>query len=461
MLVCRALEHPVTHRENNNMAGVVAGGSFSRAGVAVALMAASVAHAQVSDQSTDQVRTLVESGRSAQAYESFCRDARDFPQRDLWCGIALVDIGRAGEAAIALERYVLVNPEDARGRLELARAYYHAGDDVRARAEFEAVQAMKPPANVQVGINRYLDALFQRESLYRRRTLLYIEGGIGYDSNVNGGVSQADISLPVLGPVTVLSAGVEKSDGFGFTAIGGQINQPFAPGFSVFGSFDAQGTFYQSENDFNLAALSASAGAGYERGANIFALSATYGDLRIDSDSYRRSNGIGFEWRHALSQLSSIAVVPQYARLSYTGLNDIRDADLAAISINYRRAWLVNWQPALNFGVFYGDEHSRRDRPDLVRSLVGANIELALSPSPRWALSASAGYTRSEYDAPVPLLDVTRDDDFWSAGARAVYFFGGGWSGRLEYTYANNDSNLQLFSFDRHTVSAKARLEFK
>lgn len=434
--------------------------------VCAALVAASLAasaHAQVTDkeQPTAQLRALVESGRAAQAYERFCRAELDFPQRDLWCGIALVDIGRAGEAAIALERYVLTNPEDARGRLELARAYFHAGDDVRARTEFEAVQSMKPPADVQAGINRYLDSLFQRESLYRRRTLLYIEAGLGYDSNVNGGVAQADISLPVLGRVSVLDTGIEKSDGFGFAAIGGQINQPFAPGFSLFGSFDAQGTFYQSENDFNLAVLGASAGASYERGPNIFALSATYGELRIGGDGYRRSTGAGFEWRHALSPVSSIAVVPQYARFSYSGANDVRDADLAAIAINYRRAWLVNWQPAINIGVFYGDEHSRRDRPDLVRTLSGANVELAASPSPRWALSASVGYTRSEYDAPVPLLTVTRDDDYWSAAARAVYYFGTGWSGRLEYTYARNDSNLELFSFDRHAVTAKVRLEFK
>lgn len=445
------------------MKRAMAGATNICATVLAALWAASAAQAQIADkeQFTAQLRALVEAGRSAQAYERFCRDERDFPQRDLWCGIALVDIGRAGEAAIALERYVLTHPEDARGRLELARAYYHAGDDVRARAEFEAVQGLKPPADVRAGINRYLDALFQRESLYRRRTLLYVEAGIGYDSNVNGGVSQADISLPVLGRVSVLDTGIEKSDGFAFGAIGGQINQPFAPGWSVFGSFDAQGTFYQSENDFNLAVLGASAGASYERGPNIFALSLTYGDLRIDNDRYRRSTGAGFEWRHALSPVSSIAIVPQFARLSYSGANDVRDADLAAIGINFRRAWLVNWQPAINFGVFYGDEHSRRDRPDLVRTLAGANVELAVSPSPRWALSTSLGYTRSEYDAEVPLLGVTRKDDYWSAGARAVYYLGGGWSGRLEYTYARNDSNLELFSFDRHTVTAKARLEFK
>ena len=429
----------------------------------VALLTASAALAQVTDteQPTAQLRALVESGRSAQAYERFCRVERDFPQRDLWCGIALVDIGRPAEGAIALERYVLTHPDDARGRLELARAYYHAGDDVRARAEFEAVQALTPPADVQVGINRYLDALFQRESLYRLRTLLYVEAGFGYDSNVNAGVAQADISLPVLGQVTVLGPGIQQGAAFGFAAIGGQVNHPFAPGFSLFGSFDAQGSFYKNESDFNLGVLAAAAGVSYERGENIFALSATYGDLRVGGDDYRQSFGGGLEWRHALSPVSSVAVVPQYARLSYSGANDVRDADLAAIAVNYRRAWLVNWQPAINFGVFYGGENSRTDRPDLVRSLVGANLEAAVSPSPRWALAASVGYTYSDYDAPIPLLGVTREDDYWSAEARAVYYLGSGWSARLVYTYARNDSNIELFSFDRYTMAAKLRREFR
>ena len=203
MLVCAALDIRTRWEKIRTCQGRLRGVGTKCAtlfAAVCAFSAVSAAHAQVTEAETAQLRALVESGRSAQAYERFCKSERDFPQRDLWCGVALVDIERAGEGAIALERYVLLNPEDARGRLELARAYYHAGDDVRARAEFEAIQTLKPPADVQAGINRYLDALFQRESLYRRRTLLYLEAGIGYDSNVNGGVAQADISLPVSDP---------------------------------------------------------------------------------------------------------------------------------------------------------------------------------------------------------------------------------------------------------------------
>ena len=71
------------------------------------------------------------------------------PKFELWCGVAAVDVGRPGEGVLALERYVLQFPDDVRAQLELARAYFYARDDLRARQEFEAVAWERPPADVQ------------------------------------------------------------------------------------------------------------------------------------------------------------------------------------------------------------------------------------------------------------------------------------------------------------------------
>jgi hypothetical protein len=104
----------------------------------------------------DELHALVESGRAEEADKVFCADS-DLATRprafDLWCGIAAVDLGRAGEGVLALERYVLEFPNDLRARLELARAYFHAGDNLRAREEFEGVAKEGPPPEVQAGID--------------------------------------------------------------------------------------------------------------------------------------------------------------------------------------------------------------------------------------------------------------------------------------------------------------------
>src|SRR6185437_14556332 len=135
-------------------------------------------------------------------------------------------------------------PDDARGRLELARAYFYAGDDRRAREEFETVRSLDPPAEVRAGIQRYLDALRAREAQYLPRLTAYIEAGAGYDSNVNAGVSQADIALPVLGRVTVADAGLQQGDGFGLLAGSIQYTHPVAPGAALFVGAAGTGNFY-------------------------------------------------------------------------------------------------------------------------------------------------------------------------------------------------------------------------
>ena len=97
-----------------------------------------------------EIRRLVETGRSGEAAPMCVTlDRAALDEADLWCGVAAVDTGRAAEGSLALERYVLRFPSDVRARLELARAYFYAGDDVASRREFEAVRAIDPPADVR------------------------------------------------------------------------------------------------------------------------------------------------------------------------------------------------------------------------------------------------------------------------------------------------------------------------
>ena len=95
-------------------------------------------------------------------------------------------------------RYLLNFPDryDV-ARVELARSYFALGDVVRAREEFEAVTSHSPPAGVQATVDRYLEAIRLRESRFQTTSLVWLEAGLGVDSNVNGGVGSGNISVPV------------------------------------------------------------------------------------------------------------------------------------------------------------------------------------------------------------------------------------------------------------------------
>jgi hypothetical protein len=413
---------------------------------------------------TDDLRAMVESGRSAEAYVTYCA-ASDIVTRpeafDLWCGAAAVDLGRAGEGVLALERYVLRFPDDARARLELARAYFYAGDDVRAREEFEAVAKEHPPPDVQAGIDRYLTALEGRESRYQTRTRAYVEMGGGYDSNANAGVAQAQIGLPVLGPVTVASVGVQKGSPFGWLDAGGRVNHPVAPGWSVFGALDANGMFYSDASEFNLGSGFVALGSSYQTGNNLFSVSYAHSEILLAGSRYRWTNGVGVEWRAQASEQASFALAPLYAQVDYSGENAVRNANLTGVTASYRRIWLEpSWQPILNASLIYGDMHDREGRPDLGYWIYGGAADITVAPSSSWTLNAGLGYVVNDYQGQIPLIDVTRRDKTFTANLSALYFIDRRWSIRAEYQYAHNSSNLALFEYARNVGAIKVRYEF-
>ena len=135
-------------------------------------------------------------------------------------------------------------PDDVRARLELARAYFYAQDDLNSRREFDAIAKLDLPPAVRASVERYLDALLRREAQYTPRLRAFVEVGGGYDSNVNAGVAQADLTLPVFGPVTVADFGVKKGAGFAVVAAGATYDYPVAPGVILHASGWGSGNFY-------------------------------------------------------------------------------------------------------------------------------------------------------------------------------------------------------------------------
>ncbi|MBS0319039.1 MAG: DUF560 domain-containing protein [Proteobacteria bacterium] len=409
----------------------------------------------------DDVRALVESNQSAAAWAACAAiDRTQVPAADLWCGIAAVDTGHTGEGVLALERYTLLNPTNTRAHLELARAYFYSGDDVRARTEFEQVAATHPPPAVMAGIERYLDALSAREAQYLAKLTGFVEFGGGYDSNANAGVTQANIWLPVLGAVTVADFGVHQGSAFGALAAAIQYNKPVAPGWAVYGGATGSGTFYTDASEFNLAQLGANLGASYHANAESFALTYAYGQILLDSDKYRWTNGLAFEWRHQLSPTATISVIPQIARIEYSGANEAQNADFWAVSVGGRYGWLTRWQPVLNASVSVGRQRDTEGFDYLGRDVYGANADVTVSPDPLWAFNFGLAYLRSDFNGALPIVDVTRRDNNLNATLGALYLFHRHWSAKLEYQYQRNDSNLALYDYTRNVVALKVRYEF-
>lgn len=412
--------------------------------------------------SADEVKALVEQGKSAEAYALGREhpEALGVPAFDFYFGVAAIDSGHAGEGVLALERYITNFPNNQAARLELARGYFVLGDDARAREEFDAVLKTNPSAAVQANIQRFMDAIRARESRYQTTAGFYVEAGIGSDSNVNAGVSSPNVTLPVFGPVTLLS-GVRTGDNFLHLAAGGNISHPVAPGVALFGSANAERKIGQTDSEFDQSNFGVAGGVSYLQDKNLWRATLSHSGLWVENDRYRSVTGLTGEVHHQLDELQMVNGVIQYAELDYPGANSVRDARFYGLGIGYRKAFVGTFQPLLSASLNYGQEDNRRDRPDFGRDLYGARVALAVTPAPRWAVAISGTYQVSRYDGPDILLGEVRKDSYYGAELTASYAVTRNWSVRGEYQYVKNDSNLALYEYDRNLFAVKLRYEFK
>jgi hypothetical protein len=427
---------------------------------AVALLACSQG---VQAAPADEVRQLVEQGRAAEAYQlgSQFPDELGSPDFDFYFGIAAIDADHAGEGVLALERYLVRFPENDRARLELARGYFALGDLLRARAEFQAVSSRKPPAGVQATIDQFIDAIRTRETVYKTSALAWLEAGLGTDSNVNGGVTDPSIILPIFGSVRVAGPGVKTGDNFTHLAGGAQLSQPVAPGIAVFGAVQADGKLNFTDSQFDQNNATASGGLSLLKGGDLYRATLGYTTTRLENDRFRDATSLNGEWSHQVDDLRSVNLFAQYAEFRYPGANQVRDADFYAVGGGVRQAFAVVLQPALQLQASFGHEENDRQRNDLSRDLAGLRAALSLSPAPRWGLVFGLSSQDSRYAEPDPLLQVTRKDRYLGADITASYLYTRNLSVRAELVYAKNASNLALFQYDRTVFAVKFRYEFK
>jgi tetratricopeptide (TPR) repeat protein len=435
--------------------------SALRRSVVAALFCAS---SSVFSAPADDIRALMEAGRAAEAFALGRQhpEALGDPGFDFYYGIAAIDTGNAGEGVLALERYMLVFPDNVSARLQLARAYFALGEDARAREEFEALRKASPPADTSATIDRYLDAIRLRESRYTTSSGFYAEAGIGVDSNVNGGVSNANIFLPNLGNVVLAPAGTKNADTFTHFGLGGHVTHPIAPGIALFGTGQAEWKSHANDKAFDLGNYNVSGGVSLLRERNLWRAGLIYSLITIDGDRFRSTTGASGEWQHQIDERQSVSVGGQLARLDYEGANSPRTADFAGLSAGYRRLFAYAWQPILSASVNAGREDAiATGREDLSRDLYGARLGVSFTPAAKWGASLGYTYQRAQHRANDLILGVTRKDDYHAFDAAVSYLIDRNFSLRGEALLSRNRSNIQLYDFPRDVYAVKLRYEFK
>ena len=412
----------------------------------------------------DELKALLETGKHAEAYQLALRTPGEIgkPAFDFYYGVAAINSGKPSEGVLALERFLLNEPTNLTARLELARGYYLLNDDGRARDEFDAVLTTNPPADIARVVREYLAALNAREARHKTTYSASIEFSGGRDSNVQSGVSDPNITLPIFGDITLTDSAVAKSDRFGNILLTGRIAVPVRPHWSAFAQASADLRQYREQDVYNQNTYSSAIGFSVNKAETLYRFTLGATQQTLDSARYRDTWTIGADVGYQLASGGVLALGTQAAVISYAGDNAIRNANYFSAQAGYRHVFAAGWRPEFDASFSAAREDNTAGGHDsLSRDLWGARAGFNFSPWPSWTLGVGGNYLRSNYRAEDPLLLVTRRDNFYSIELSANYAFTPAWSVRSEYLVSRNKSNLPLYEYKRRIGQLKLRYDFQ
>ena len=374
----------------------MSGGRLKRAKLTLCFASVWLLAAPVCAAVPEDMKLLIEQRRAAEAYELGLQhpEMTGEPLYDYYFGIAAVDAGRAGLGVLALERFMLQDPSNDLARLELGRAYFSIGDYARAEREFKVVLAKSPPATVVRTIQRFLSEIKKRKSKSKVIFGGFMEAGFGYTSNVNSGVANPDLILPVFGPVRLSNSALAKESEVGQFAGGGFMSVPL--GDNVRAGFSTSLSYRNNTrvSGYNLSTITSSLNLGYFGQKTTLTLGGSGGFALLDEKKFRQNYGGSISAKYKLRKNIAISSELSLQQLKYFGLNRNRDGRLYTGALTAELATKLPGQPIFSVSGYYGKETNTRGREDFARTIKGGALLLFLCRHPnlwRWRVMVWLG----------------------------------------------------------------------
>lgn len=380
------------------------------------------------------------------------------PDFDYALGLAASDTGHSGDALLAFQRVLAVQPNNAPARAELARVYAMTGDVDTAKAQFDTVvEDPSLPDPVRQRFNRIVRDLSREQRGGGTSVTGFAEVSGGLDTNINTATNLTSITLPIfasLGPAS-LSGGATRQDA---TFVGGDAGVSVASGVSrqdrVFASLLGSIRDNVGSRAFDQDVATFTAGLGHTLvSRDVVSFSGQYQQFWLGHDRYRQAFGPTVQYTHRLPGGRALSASVQWLRLDYR-TDPLRDSDRFTASVSYTGK--ISYA-ALSFG---HDEARASASDNLSNSYAGLRAGIEKPLGRIGALIGGIGIERRHYDAPDTLFLKKRSDTQIDAsfGMRLLilphlYL-------RPLASYTRNISNIALFDYSRFVASGALRVEF-
>lgn len=433
--------------------------------------------ARADPQVLERARKLLAESNPKQAYMELIGiqgKMAGVPEYDYLLGVAALDSGRYDDAVIAFERVLASNPAHAGAQMDLARAYFAMGSFDLAESALRKLKASNPPPAAQQAINQYLDAIEMRRRGIEPGWTGYAEVSLGFDSNLTGvpgdfgaaSVQSFNLSVEPTGNAI-------KRDAAYLEAIAGlEYAHPVGGGWSLFAGGGARGRAYHQESDFNILAGDVRAGAAHNSGRQQWRLFGSYQDYSQEGaapgdpmPTNDRRTGTGTaDWRYGIDARNQIGATLQYSQVRFP-TNSIDDFDQVYVGASWAKTFEGKGVPLLYLTGFFTDDEAKNTFDDGVtdksKNLAGARSYFQYALSPKLQVFNALGFIyRKDKDAYARSTTVEKGKDkFGEFLLGLTWQFQERCAVRAQWSYTQNESNIDIYDFNRNEVSTAVRCD--
>jgi len=168
----------------------------------------------------------------------------------------------------ALERVLALQPDNARARAEIGRAYLLLGESAGARRELEAVRRQNVPPDVARSIDRLLSAVDRAPVRGETAFSGYIEAAVGRDTNVNSATGNSSVAIPGLGAFQLAPGSRSRDAWLSALSGGANVRVPINPEWAFVAGASGSARFNGGASSFDTTALDGNGGVAWTRGPN-------------------------------------------------------------------------------------------------------------------------------------------------------------------------------------------------
>lgn len=413
------------------------------------------------------LKSMIDSGKHAEVYVILSNQEEVFSgdlNLDYLFALSALESGHVEQSIAVFDRILSINPKFAGARLDLARAYFAVGSYDLARQELGVVAGENPPPHVVAVIKRYADAIEQKTKPKINSLTAYAELASGYDSNVNAATNKASISIPALNnlAVTLASSNLEKGSGYIAMNSGAELTHLVSSNFYVFGGVDVKKKNAFDASVFNTGSIDAHLGVRGGDDKNLYSLSAQQGRFYLGGISSRDTTGMTAQWMHAINSQNQMIFFGAHNWIRFNQeASKIENMNMAIGGVGWVHAFDAEAKFVVSPILMGGKEIEMNARANGDKEFFGGRLSAQYRLKDNISLFASVGEQAGFYQRENVAFLTKRLDHQYDANLGLQWQLNNNWSIRPQIARSKNDSNIEIYKYERTDFSVTARWDFK